>query len=225
MSSSSDTVVAYHDAYLTAADIRLLQPGQWLNDAVIHAVLEYYAHGHPQLAAAASAGRLAFIAPATVHLARAVGAEELPLLLGALGLAQAATVFLPLNDSDPEENASANRGSHWTLLAYDRAADRWTHYDSWGSSAEVPAHARQLARALRDVVGAGRADGAITAGLCPPQGNSSDCGVHVAVNIERLALASLDGTEPRLLRADEAAEARRQLKVSQEVERHGRLVT
>ena len=37
-------VVSFHDATLTDGDLRLLGPGQWLNDAVIACAMEAFAH-------------------------------------------------------------------------------------------------------------------------------------------------------------------------------------
>lgn len=194
---------------LSESDLELLKPGQWLNDAVLGCAFEYLTHGHPRTAVP----HLVFLSPAMVHLARAVPADSLRDVLGELcnALAGCAAAFFPLSDASVKET-EANAGTHWTLLAFVRDGG-FFHLDSLGG--DVPRAAKDLAAALAPLASA---DAKVQARSCPRQENSTDCGLHVALNAERLAEAVLDGDhlKARLATAEEAANHRKTLRVSGE---------
>lgn len=95
-------------------DMQLLRsPSAWLNDAVITLWMEH-------LAASAPPPRVALVHCAAVALARFEDDDaDRAAALAPLRLHEAALVLLPVNDcADPTAVAG---GSHWALLAFDRA--------------------------------------------------------------------------------------------------------
>lgn len=176
-------VVSYHDAYLYAADIHLLEPGEWLNDAVITFAMEYLSHEHSTLS---QLPEMAFVSPAVVQLCAFLAPHDSAAILGDL-LHGKHWIFLPLSDSEDRERA--NSGCHWTLLVADlRAAPRFYSFDSMsgGVSEKAYAIARRVAAALH--ASSSSTEIHVQAQSCPQQTNNSDCGAWVISNCERFAL-------------------------------------
>jgi hypothetical protein len=227
-------VVSYYDAILTEADLSLLAPGQWLNDAVIGCAMEVFAHRETLQRAVGRSGEgdseqekqppppspQLFLSPAIVHMARSLPADALPSVLGELPLDTCAAAYFPLNDTS--ETETANAGSHWTLLVFLRCTHstkgsngRFLYLDSLGGRA--PVYARRLASALAPLLRGDGGDVRVEELECPRQGNAVDCGVHVVANVERIAECVAGGVEvekAELMQAGEMKRYRDQLNVS-----------
>ena len=137
--------VSLHDACMEASDIALLQPGHWLNDAVIHFAFEHMTHTILN-----NHSSLLLLSPAIVSVIQFLSDPiELHALLGGVDLASRQLVFLPINDAD--NAAVANAGSHWTLLVFARATMTFHHFDSL-ASVECIKVARKVAARLSSVL-------------------------------------------------------------------------
>jgi len=66
MSSKDDIFVTYGDVSIYKSDLNWLNPGQWLNDAIISAMFEFYSR--EQFKEEVSNGFLYFLSPAVVAL-------------------------------------------------------------------------------------------------------------------------------------------------------------
>lgn len=175
---------------LYAHDLATLEPGQWLNDAVLSFVGEHLMARQPPAIASVSGGaRLGVVCLDALSgpLLLALDDDELAALASKLGLARAAAVLIPLSDVSSAAYSAAS-GSHWTLLAW-AVRGGWAHFDSappargGGANAHVAA---RLAQRLDSVLGGG-GEIVVFAAACPRQLNDADCGAHVAWIMERLA--------------------------------------
>jgi hypothetical protein len=115
-----------------------------------------------------------------------------------LGLGTAPALVCPVNNADADaetaRTGAAAVGSHWSVLAFDRGAWAWRHFDSAGRSNEGAA--RELAAALGPWLmgGGGGEEGKKappaftgTSPAAPRQANSHDCGVHACLTARALA--------------------------------------
>lgn len=153
---------------------------------------------------------------AAAHLARAGGAAAIAQGLGNLDTAD--VLLAPINDAPLDGAApppgAAAAGSHWSLVAFDRRAWAWTHYDSSPDSANE-GEARELADQLRPHMGrspggpgGGTPPGpAFCEGAAPKQANGSDCGLHALLSARAVAGALLSGSDARAAVSDASTPA------------------
>jgi len=134
-------VLSYGDCLLRSRDVELLQPPNWLNDALIGFAFEYLFNQLTDDLRDA----VAMISPEVTQFIKlaapgaddaASGAddnESLPLeiFLSPLGLQEKRFVFLAINNNNDSDAAG---GSHWSLLAYARPSDSFVHFDSASSN-------------------------------------------------------------------------------------------
>jgi sentrin-specific protease 8 len=139
-----------------------------------------------------------------VHAEPSVSAQ----LLAPLGLAAKALVLLPVSDN-PDADVACG-GSHWSLLAFHAASNKFLHFDSSpGGSNGAPA--RELAGALSHLVrrrrsGGGGAEGQPAFEACPHaprQANGHDCGVYVLAVTRQLCAWQAEGSGALLSRLPE----------------------
>ena len=198
------SVVSFGDAVLYEADVRLLEPGQWLNDAVISFCFEHLRHSLQQQqeeqeqrqgvaadAADAVRGSVVFVDPAAVQLIHSVSAAEAKaLVLEPLGACDPATSLVLLAFSDVDVACHPNAGSPWALLVFDTALREAWYLDSmpFPSMRQV---AQRLFQTISPSLQASRAqpEHPYTFRECaiPAQGNSSDCGMHAVATAEHVA--------------------------------------
>ena len=141
------------DIELYRWDVDLLQPRQWLNDALIAFVFEHMTQGLSE------ADGVVLIEPTVAFSAAMVPPDVLGEMLsgGPSGqerlarLRQARLVVLPVNDNQDAERASG--GGHWSCLAFRRLgadAAQFEHYDSSNDANEVAA--RAIARTFGELL-------------------------------------------------------------------------
>ena len=175
---------ALEDVY--RRDVDLLQPGQWLNDAVIN-------YCYRCLETRFQGPRFLFMDPSVVSFMRlqCEDREEWAELAAGTNMAAREWLFVPVNDNESFDSIS----SHWSLLVCHARTGRCLHFDSHGTYNHNAAAA--TADKLHELLWAQtRADpdsGLVAAvehvRLSPQQTNGCDCGIYVLMVTEWLANA------------------------------------
>ncbi|XP_022080993.1 sentrin-specific protease 8-like [Acanthaster planci] len=180
---SEQKVLSYHDTLLRKSDLSLLDGAKWLNDKLIGFVFEYFEFDKFQ----SLTGKVAFVSPEVTQCIKLSRDEEVAVFLEPLDLSSKDFVFLAVNDHHMETTAG---GSHWSLLIYDRAGNKFSHYDSSGSSNQGAAMI--LCCKLHPFL---KVSGEVTliAEECPQQENGHDCGLYVICVAEHLCRQMIDG--------------------------------
>ncbi|KAI9100596.1 hypothetical protein DFS34DRAFT_563089, partial [Phlyctochytrium arcticum] len=168
-------VLEWHDTVLYEPDLALLEPNEWLNDAIISFHYDFLEH---HLFKSHSSDSILFMRPVMVALA-AQSAESVESLKGILppNLDTREWIFLPVSDG----SAARGGGSHWSLLVWHRGSRSFFYFDSMGNSnLDV---AKATAQRLMPLVSSVSDDKPDVPGFemvpCPQQQNGSDCGVYV----------------------------------------------
>ncbi|CAN9506574.1 unnamed protein product [Ophioblennius macclurei] len=181
-------VLSFQDSLLRRSDVSLLEGPCWLNDQVIGFAFEYFAAERFRVLREA----LIFISPEVTQFIKcALCPDELAVFLEPLDLASRRWVFLAVNDNSSQTAG----GTHWSLLLYHHASNRFAHYDSQNGSNSL--HARRIAAKLEPFLGAGRKPPFVEED-CPPQQNSYDCGMYVICIAEALCEKARAEGSPRL---------------------------
>eukprot|EP00741_Cyanophora_paradoxa_P004331 tig00000792_g4205.t1 len=183
MTSRGDPVVAsVGDAALHASDARLIGGSAWWNDAVIAFVLEHFAQN-----VFGGQDQLLFVLPSTSMLMNFVDdPSELRELLAPLRIPERELVFMPVNDNAHPDHVG---GSHWSLLVVEPGRGLALHFDSMKphncapAAMAVAAIGRLLGRRLE-----------MREAPTRQQGNGYDCGVHVCISAELIALKAASAT-------------------------------
>ena len=168
-------VAAHGDATLYAEDIASIGKGWFTSNAI-----DFFFSFLPP---SSSSSSVAVLPPAASFLvAMSDDAEEAQSCVCALsGLSEAALVLAPVNN---QSSMASGDGSHWSLLLFDRAANRFRHFDSCRGANSGPA--RELATKLGWAVGAREGAMVEEAKEAPQQENGRDCGVFVCMNVESI---------------------------------------
>ena len=178
-----EVVASLGDCLVREQDLRLLQPGQWLNDQILGFYFEICQENFP-------ASGLAFVGPEVTQLVRVAPEGDLEVCLEALQLSSKAAVFLAVNNNPELERPG---GSHWSLLVFVRAENSFFHLDSSGGMNCT--EARQLKAKLEPLL-ASDAGSTYQEVSVEQQSNGSDCGVHVILHTDQLARQLVDGGWP-----------------------------
>jgi len=126
-------ILSYGDSLLRSRDVGLLQPPNWLNDAIIGFAFEVFANKLPDHLRDA----VTFISPEVTQFIKLHRDDDegdgipLEIFLEPLGLEKKQFVFLAINDQLDLESPG---GSHWSLLIYSRPANSFVHFDSASSN-------------------------------------------------------------------------------------------
>lgn len=197
--SGGGLVCSFGRSDVYEGDLETLAPGQWLNDAVINfccdrmSLVEFEGRG------------VAFVHPGVSFVLSFEDDEDdfRDTLEGAGVTAAACRLALfPIND---KQVTGRPGGAHWSLLAVDRDAGRFLHFDSAGGANDGVA--RNLAGRLSPHVGCAMP---VARAQCPQQTNSFDCGVYAVTFARELARSWAEGNGP----ASEAAADRLRRTVS-----------
>ena len=125
-------LLTYGSATLRQADLTLLEPHAWLNDAVITFYQEYLAK--TRLAGSKNVVLMDPCAVAELQYSQFTGDpdqdEDLIDMFAPLKLDKADLILFPMNDNT--DKFKANGGSHWSLLVFHRTSG-WHYLDSASS--------------------------------------------------------------------------------------------
>jgi len=179
-------VLSYHDVCLRKSDIDTLQGSNWLNDAIISFMFEYY----QQETYKQHSEHIHFFDPSIVQLIKQNPSFAPDVLKPHFKDDKKDLFLFPINDNT--ENKVG--GTHWSLLVCDRYDRSLTHYDSSYSKSNQST-ARLVGKILSSTVFKGcecfEAD-------AEGQTNSHDCGVHLLMNAERAVAQKFSFSRARL---------------------------
>jgi sentrin-specific protease 8 len=169
----------HHDALVYAEDLRLLSPGQWVNDRIINFCFRYYEHTDPVLPK-----RILLVDPAVVSFLRiqCTSQSDYQELFAGLELGAREYLLLPCSDSTDFESVS----THWSLLVFHVPSRRAMHLDSSGKYNLKSA--QHLVEKLCDIFSlpAGSID--LDCPKSPQQANGYDCGIHAILAARHIAI-------------------------------------
>ena len=227
-------VLTYRSSCIYESDVSLLSPGGWLNDAIILLALEFIEDEHSE-----KTEEVLLVQPCTVALCFQLAPDELSEALESLRLSSRRIMCLPINDGaqliDAPRSGDKARGTHWSLLAFDRGGEMgssagvlspcFVHFDSMPGSRNEGV-ARVVAEKFWPVIcdSEGLVMPRFERGICSPQTNGFDCGVHtllaarlITERSKAVAVDLREVTKP----TDTAAERRRLLAMVRSKEARG----
>ena len=183
-------VAAAGDVRLFASDVKLLEPGEWLNDNLIAFFFERLAAPYPGVL---------LLEPSLCHAAAMLQSAEVLREMVSVSpkaggvplvdqLARAKLVLAPINDKDSPE--SHDGGSHWSLLMYERRTGEFVHYDSCGR--RNARYAQLVASCLGPLLSSEHR-AAVREAATPQQANAYDCGVYVIAMAQ--AICAIDAAQ------------------------------
>lgn len=119
-------MISYFDVLLHESDVKLLTGPRWINDQVIAFYFEYLAHE-------VASPEIHFLTGAVSFLLINGELQDLEAsLIRPLKLKEKKYIFAAVNDN-PDVN-TAEGGSHWSLLVWDRESGEFLHLDSCGNA-------------------------------------------------------------------------------------------
>ncbi|CAG8558846.1 8564_t:CDS:2 [Ambispora gerdemannii] len=175
-------VLFYHDVVLYKDDFELLNEHQWLNDTCIEFYMEYLEKTKliPQKNEEEDRLTIFLLRPGLTFLISNI--QDAQFLASALPreIYTAEIIFMPINNNPNPTRAGG--GTHWSLVVYLRAQQRFLHYDSvQGFNIAVARAAVERVADLLDVK-----EISFLPMLTPQQDNGADCGVFVISIIDYL---------------------------------------
>lgn len=184
--SPEDAYLSYKDVCLTVEDINCLKTDDWLTDNNIAFYEEYLEH--VELAQHENA-RIILLRPSISYLIACT--QDLSTITSALPpLKEASHIFIPINDNPNPEVAEG--GTHWSLLVVGVVDKVAFHYDSLQDTNDP--QARDMTRRLEVLLGSKLRF--MWLPDTPQQENTTDCGVHVCMNMQYLLLRRLLRASP-----------------------------
>ena len=181
----ADIVLNYHNSLLRQSDLLLLEKGSWLNDNIIAFYFEYLERTFVNK----FKYKVCYLNPSTSQMAKFLSYEELSLMLDGLNLSVADFAFIAVNSNFSADNPG---GFHWSLLFFDRANKKFSHFDSFHKS-NTPS-AEIVVNVFKQIFVC--PDSVIVDVESPQQVNCNDCGVYVISFADYLS-QSLLGIEHR----------------------------
>ena len=179
----SNIVLNYHNSLLRQSDLLLLEKGSWLNDNIIAFYFEYL----ERTIVNKCNYKVCYLNPSTSQMAKFLSFEELTLMLKGLNLGGADFAFIAVNNNYSAYNPG---GFHWSLLFFDRANKKFSHFDSFHKSNSPTAEI--VVNVFKEIFMC--PDSVIVDVESPQQVNCNDCGVYVISFTDYLS-QSLLGTE------------------------------
>lgn len=162
-------VLDYHNSLLRQSDLRLLQPGDWLNDRLIGFWFEYLENE-----LFVGQNDICLISPEVAQFVKLGSDCDSAMFLEPLDLNSKGLVLLPVNDLSSLDESG---GSHWSLLVYDGKMKQCYHLDSANKSNSD--QAKKMFSKLGLPTNEKMVDLATT-----QQQNCSDCGIFVCCHAE-----------------------------------------
>lgn len=173
------------DAALSHADLALLVPPAWLNDNLISFWVE-----HLRLHVLKDDDRVCVLPPnISFFLALCQDEQDAGALLKDLNLKQHDLVLVTVNDAtatDFDSGGSRERGSHWSLVVYEKGSDQvgtFFYLDSMPCDSNRRVAAQLIAK-LRRLLGL-NGTGFVNV-VVPMQDNVYDCGAYVCMFAEHV---------------------------------------
>eukprot|EP00003_Mantamonas_plastica_P020605 TRINITY_DN3319_c1_g1_i14.p1 TRINITY_DN3319_c1_g1~~TRINITY_DN3319_c1_g1_i14.p1 ORF type:complete len:223 (-),score=48.09 TRINITY_DN3319_c1_g1_i14:24-692(-) len=172
MSSEQDPfVLTYEDVSLRRSDVSLLQPYQWLNDAILSFVFM-----HTTNTELTKNDEVLLVSPATVMMMSFLNdVQECAIALEPLDLASRQVIVIPVNNNQSIEKMG---GSHWAVMVFKRDDNVFEYYDSMNGS--NLRSAQRIAKKVIPFLGVDEDQGVSVVEMeSPQQQNSYDCGMFV----------------------------------------------
>ncbi|WCJ41120.1 NEDD8-specific protease 1 [Euphorbia peplus] len=171
-SGADRMILSYNDTVLRKSDLDILSGPFFLNDRIIDFYFTYLSSTYPS-------DDILLVSPSIAFwLSNCPDIDSLNDFVQPLKLPEKRLVIFPVNDNNDVNLAEG--GSHWSLLAYQRDANVFTHHDS--NSSMNKRHALQLYKVVAKFIGssgAGTHCQYVELTDSPQQVNGYDCGVYI----------------------------------------------
>ncbi|BFG34322.1 hypothetical protein CerSpe_205960 [Prunus speciosa] len=174
-----EKILSYNDVVLRRSDLDILSGPYFLNDRIIEFYFSYLSSCSEEI----------LLVPPSIAfwiMNYPVG-QCLTEFLEPLHLPEKKLVIFPINDND--DVSKAGGGSHWSLLAFERNANKFFHHDSNGGffhhdskGGMNSVHAKRLYNAVVSFMGVSSSTTKPVYQECnssPQQMNGYDCGLYV----------------------------------------------
>uniref|UniRef100_A0A914XDS5 Protein SHQ1 homolog n=1 Tax=Plectus sambesii TaxID=2011161 RepID=A0A914XDS5_9BILA len=158
------------EVLLFERDVRLLDDRNWLNDQIISFALEYI---YQEILPSAKQAKACIVSSNVCELFKFGDTDLIKQVCSDLGFAKKELLLLPVNDND---KPSQTGGSHWSLLAFHRKANRFEYFDSLSYSNLDTA--KSIASACESLLETAKKP-KFNLTPVPLQQNGSDCGVYL----------------------------------------------
>ncbi|KAJ6876533.1 NEDD8-specific protease 1 [Populus alba x Populus x berolinensis] len=186
-----EIVLSYKDVVLRVSDLNILKGPCYLNDQIIDFYFAYLSSSY-----SADANDILLVPPSTSYwFANCQDQQSLVNdFVEPLKFSSKKLILFTVNDN--EDFSAAERGTHWSLLVYDRSQNYFLHFDSLPGMHRY--HALKLYKAVKGFMGtaseSSSKDGAKTLKMkavgsaavpffkeakTPQQTNGFDCGLYV----------------------------------------------
>lgn len=169
-SKANDKILSYNDVVLRRSDLDILSGPCFLNDRIIEFYFSFLASRFP------SEDVLLLSPSITFWIKECRDTSMLKDFMEPLRLSQRKLIIFPINDNSDVDLAEG--GSHWSLLAFDRASNGFVHHDS-SSGCINNKDARHVYEAVLPFTESGMGTTYVDYLGTPEQENGYDCGVYV----------------------------------------------
>jgi sentrin-specific protease 8 len=172
---TDDILVNWRDCLIRESDARLLEPGEWINDALIDFLIQYHAFK-------CGLDDVVVIDCAAVQLIKMTPDIDILKSSFASMFTTSTFIIVPLNNND---SVSAG-GSHWSLLVFSKLSREFVHFDTM--SPQNAGVAKQMATKISKIMGSSSSDDnyALKEGATPQQRNTFDCGMFAIMIAQHL---------------------------------------
>ncbi|CAM6099494.1 unnamed protein product [Calypogeia fissa] len=196
MGASDERVLSYGDVLLRQSDVSLLDGPHFLNDHIIEFFFNYLSKEHCSSSDTqeTEVSPLLLVGPTlTFWLLHCPDSEGLMAAIDPMKFEEREMVIFALNNNEDVETAEG--GTHWTVLMFNRQRNTFEHFDSMAGTNTK--QARELMNIIKPHMGE-RATGAkFIEQATPQQENNYDCGVYVMAIAKVLCNAFQDRKRAR----------------------------
>ncbi|KAF5819316.1 putative Ulp1 peptidase [Helianthus annuus] len=167
-SSADEKILSYNDVVLRQSDLTILNGPYYLNDRIIEFYFSYLSSSHPS-------EHILLVPPSiTFWIMNCPDISSLNDFLQPLNLPSKQLIIFPVNNND--DVTAVEGGSHWSLLAFEKATNVFVHHDSYGGMNKNDA--KRLYRTLVPYTG-GSGSRYVECESSPQQVTGYDCGLYV----------------------------------------------